>query len=764
MRQIAVSVIFVVSIYTYAFSLSIHDRDILCQKGNGVECLKLGIAYEDADGVERNNTMANMYYKKGCEKKNALACMGLGIRYARGVGIDVNYTKAVEYMKNACEGDFKTCAILGNMYAHGKGVEKDLNKSIMLYEKACDAGENMGCSDLAQVYKTGKGVEKDSNKTNYYNDKACALGDKNACFNLGNTYLNGRNGVKQNYGKSISYYKKSCHNKSAKGCSNVGALYERGSGVKKDFEQAKHYYSLACSHGYMSACSNIGVLYEQGKGVTQSYVTANEFYSMACMGNDAEGCYNFALLYDLGQGLEQDYDKAYTAYKKSCDNNYVKACANLGMMYVYGKGVVKDYAQAKSLWKKACDGGNSLACKNYKKVLTLPQTKTSTNDVKEYIASIQKMIESKKSAKVISYKIYEGYVFFMENSETFFTYNDEILSMFVKNNWQIKSLARTMKRIYTKLDAETFGSFFEQLPILMSTDTSKDEHLDRLMSDLPYVYLDYMDKKFKNILTSEINTSSVVLYDLEGKEVNSSTKSREYVVSEYYKAMSDFYDEELDEDKLALEYAKKAIDTCNLNPDALFHYAYLTDDSTLSAELLEKVLQLTNKNDALLDRDTYSLYNNLGYAIWDSKKIDAYDKALKYLEKAYNESEEEGLNSLGTMAYIYMEQKKFSNAYDILKQPLYGFIYVSNEELADKDNVFWYYVRAVIDTTYILKDYNSTKFLCKRYLSLYDKEYEDCLTMVREIESLPKDTALVGEFSYWELMSKPNKSINMKEK
>lgn len=763
MRQIAVSVIFVVSIYTYAFSLSIHDRDILCQKGNGVECLKLGIAYEDREGVERNDTMANLYYQKGCDNNNALACMGLGIRYTRGVGIDVNYTKAVEYMTKGCDVDLKTCAILGSMYAHGKGVHKDLNKSILLYEKACDAGENMGCVYLAKAYKEGYGVKKDRNKTNYYHKKACTFGDMDACFNLGNMYINGHNGIKKNYKKAINYYKKSCHNKSAKGCSNVGALYERGFGVKKDFEQAKYYYSLACSDGYMSACSNIGVLYEQGKGVAQSYVTAKKFYSMACMGNDAEGCYNFALLYDLGQGIEQDYDKAYTAYKKSCDNNYVKACANLGMMYIYGKGITQDYEQAKILWKKACDGGNSLACKNYKTVLTLLQEKTSTDDVEEYIVSIQKMIESKKSAKVISYKIYDGYTFFMDNSEIFFTYNDKILSIFVKNNWQIKSLARTMKRTYTKLDAETFDSFFEQLQMLMSIDTSKDEHLDRLISDLPYVYLDYMDKKFKNILTSEINTSSVILYDLEGNEVNSSTKSKEYVVSEYYKAMSYFYDEELDGDKLALEYAKKAIDTCNLNPDALFHYAYLTDNSTLSTELLEKVLLLINKSDALLDRYTYSLYNNLGYAIWDSKKVDAYDKALKYLEKAYNENQEESLNSLGTMAYIYMEQKKFKEAYNILKKPLYGFFYVSDEELENKDNIFWYYIRAVIHTSYMIKDYNSTKFMCKKYLLLYDKEYEDCLTMIREIGVLPKNTPVVGDFSYWEIMSNSHKSIANKE-
>jgi tetratricopeptide (TPR) repeat protein len=268
------------------------------------------------------------------------------------------------------------------------------------------------------------------------------------------------------------------------------------------------------------------------------------------------------------------------------------------------------------------------------------------------------------------------------------------------------------------------------------------------------VYLNHLEFFLAGVLEHNLTVPLVTLYDIQGKEIKSMQNSREYFVSEAYKRMSEFVEEELNKEDLALTYAKNSIATCDLNPDAIFHYAYSIDNANEEIELLKRVVKLIQKSDALFDRDTYALYNNLGFSIWNAGKEEQYDTALKYLEIAYKDSDGEGVNSLGTMANIYIAQKKYEEAYEIIKDPVYAFLHNKDTDIIESaDSAYWYFIRIAIDTAYALKDNNTTKYMCEKYFLLKDKEYEDCHTYIKAIEKVSDSTKPI--YSFWKLYTEP---------
>ena len=63
-----------------------------------------------------------------------------------------------------------------------------------------------------------------------------------------------------------------------------------------DFKSATTLFKKACDAGDAKGCHNLGVLYDDGRGVKQDYFKASTFYKKACDGGDADGCKNYAIL------------------------------------------------------------------------------------------------------------------------------------------------------------------------------------------------------------------------------------------------------------------------------------------------------------------------------------------------------------------------------------------------------------------------------------------------------------------------------------
>jgi len=73
--------------------------------------------------------------------------------------------------------------------------------------------------------------------------------------------------------------------------SNAKSLFKQGMNAynSKDYQTARKYYKKACDGGDAKGCNNLGFLYDKGHGVQQNYSIAAKYYKKACDGGDALG-------------------------------------------------------------------------------------------------------------------------------------------------------------------------------------------------------------------------------------------------------------------------------------------------------------------------------------------------------------------------------------------------------------------------------------------------------------------------------------------
>ena len=105
---------------------------------------------------------------------------------------------------------------------------------------------------------------------------------------------------KGDYQKAVELFKKACDSGEAKGCNNLGVLYEDGQGVKQDYQKAAQLYQKACDSGEANGCYNLGVSYNNGRGVKQDFFTAKQYYGKACDLGLQLGCDNYRRLNEKG--------------------------------------------------------------------------------------------------------------------------------------------------------------------------------------------------------------------------------------------------------------------------------------------------------------------------------------------------------------------------------------------------------------------------------------------------------------------------------
>ncbi len=230
--------------------------DILCDNGVGTECNKLGLMYLGGDKVEKDETMAYIYFVTSCyDANNAIGCGMLGSFYEK----DHEYSDAFSLYEKSCkDGYMGGCVSLGSMYEHGKGIKKDYSKSVRLYSKACDNNIPQGCRHLGSMYKEGNGVKKNDFKAAELFNEACNSGD-----------------IK-------------------KGCTLLGLMYTYGYGIEKNDIKAVELYTRACNAGDVGACSLLGSMYRDGRGIEQNKAIAKQLYGKACDAGYPNGCKKYA--------------------------------------------------------------------------------------------------------------------------------------------------------------------------------------------------------------------------------------------------------------------------------------------------------------------------------------------------------------------------------------------------------------------------------------------------------------------------------------
>ena len=93
--------------------------------------------------------------------------------------------------------------------------------------------------------------------------RAAEQGSSWAQAEIGLLYTHGGDGLPQDYGKAIEYFRKSADEGNADALYDLGWVYEAGLGVPQDRQQAIEWYSKAAGRGQKQALNRLDALSER---------------------------------------------------------------------------------------------------------------------------------------------------------------------------------------------------------------------------------------------------------------------------------------------------------------------------------------------------------------------------------------------------------------------------------------------------------------------------------------------------------------------
>lgn len=294
------------------------------------DCFKLGLRYQNGEGVEKDNRKAFEWFQKAAEQGHATAQNGLGVMYYNGKGTEKNYAKAKRwYEKAAKQGYAEAQYKLGAMYDNGEGVTIDFIEAKKWYEKAACQGVSVAQARLGSLYYYGRGVQINRAEA----ERLCLQVRERIVIDA----------QKGNVDCQLS----------------LGWMYSEGCGMRRNYSKAMAWYQKAANQGCAVAQNNLGVMYAYDwfGAIKKDYTKAREWYQKAAEQGYARAQYNLAGLYYNGQGVEKDYAKAVEWYQKAAEQGYAYAQYRLGIMYRNGFGVGKDNIKAIEWFRKAAEKG-----------------------------------------------------------------------------------------------------------------------------------------------------------------------------------------------------------------------------------------------------------------------------------------------------------------------------------------------------------------------------------------------------------------------
>lgn len=134
----------------------------LADKGDPVAAYNAGLAYANAQGIERDDAAAAALFRKSAEAGYDKGQLLLGIMYSYGRGVPADTSEAVRwYSMAADQGNPNAQFSLANAYMNGAGVQKDVAKADAWLKRAAVQGYPNAMVTLGAALADGAGAEKD---------------------------------------------------------------------------------------------------------------------------------------------------------------------------------------------------------------------------------------------------------------------------------------------------------------------------------------------------------------------------------------------------------------------------------------------------------------------------------------------------------------------------------------------------------------------------------------------------------------------------
>lgn len=249
------------------------------EQGDAGAQVKLGLRYQNGDGVEKNDKVAVEWYRKAADQGNSDAQVNLGVMYQNGTGIEKSNEQAVFwYRKSAEQGNPSGQNLLAVMFV----IEAD--------PKIKEAETKKDVKEIAaKLHEEADHLFKEA--VSWFR-KSADQGNAQAQLNLGLMYQKGV-GTEQNNEQAVSWFRKSAEQDNSDAQLNLGAMYQNGAGVEKSNEEAVSWYLKSAAQDNTDAQVSLGVMYQNGEGVEQSDEKALFWYQKATVLNSKSNVHLF---------------------------------------------------------------------------------------------------------------------------------------------------------------------------------------------------------------------------------------------------------------------------------------------------------------------------------------------------------------------------------------------------------------------------------------------------------------------------------------
>lgn len=379
----------IILIITYASSYAqvklsnqIVDRAI---HGDAVAQLNLGKCYEEGNGVEKNDSLATVWYKKSADQSNLEAMYRLGRLYCYGIELDsyrtyIDCAEGLLYLRTAAK----------NGYSKASETIKDLTSQSgcvyipeIYYENYMDLYTDVGElpsqslleDHLSQLMQSQDNIQALVYLAIYnlqYSDKKDAV---NWLMKGFKKLYDGKGKFREDFNyvdttltvgdKDLPFFYVSILIPDF-----LGLCYENGIGVEKDLEKAAFYYGAADAHRFDYGMSTTYGEIREALCYEKLSNYDKYFEILKSMDNHPYALLFAGDTYMKGPNKVIDYKKAKECFEKiiseeywggltyeSFPEVYADACYRLYEIYRDGLGVNKDERFAELYFKESVKRG-----------------------------------------------------------------------------------------------------------------------------------------------------------------------------------------------------------------------------------------------------------------------------------------------------------------------------------------------------------------------------------------------------------------------
>jgi uncharacterized protein len=233
-----------------------------------------------------NYATALREWKLSAEQGNVSSQFKLGVMYDEGQGVTQDYVEAVKwYSKAAKQGDAKAQYSLGEMYDYMRGVALDYKEAVRLYSKAAKQGVADAQLNLGKKYHFGLGVAQNYNEAARWYSAAAGQGLAEAQYLLGTIYSKF-----EQYKEAVKWYRKAAEQVYASAQSKLGDIFDKGrddkvkgQSVLSDKVAAYMWYKLVGANGSKNRA-------RIKKEMTSSQVAEAQKLARECVEKNYKGC------------------------------------------------------------------------------------------------------------------------------------------------------------------------------------------------------------------------------------------------------------------------------------------------------------------------------------------------------------------------------------------------------------------------------------------------------------------------------------------